>query len=139
MLTANLIGNIGSEPEMQFTPDGRGRLRFNVACNYRGKNQANEWEDKTEWVRCTVFGARAETLSQYLHKGTKVYVSGRMEARPWTDNAGQVRAGLELIAGDVEFMSPRQQDDGQQMRAPATVNRQPQQGADDGDLESLPF
>lgn len=136
MLKMSVIGNLGSDPEQRYAASGTATLRFNVAANQRTKNEAGEWADKTEWVRVTVFGQRAETLGQYLKKGTRVYVEGRLEARPWTDNAGNVRAGLELIASDVEFMSSRQQDD--PMTPRNTVNRHPQ-GADDGDLESLPF
>ena len=60
----------------------------------------------------TVTGNRAETLSQYLKKGSRVYVEGRLEARPWTDRAGNVQAGLEVLANEVQFMSLRQADDG---------------------------
>jgi single-strand DNA-binding protein len=145
MLKLTIIGNLGNDPDMRYSANGAGLLRFNVAANYRTRTPEGEYQDRTEWVRVTVTGKRAETLSQYLRKGSKVYVEGRLEARPWTDNAGQVKAGLEVFANEVEFMSPREQDDGQQMRAPNTVNRQPvaagaqQQGADDADLENLPF
>lgn len=136
MLKATVIGNLGNDPEMRFGPSGTGILRFNVAANYRAKNEQNEWIDKTEWVRVTVFGQRAETLQNYLKKGTKVYVEGRLEARPWTDNQGQVRAGLEMIAGDVEFMTARQDDGQQQQQRPATQNRRQESNSD---LEDLPF
>lgn len=145
MLKATIIGNIGGEPDMRYSASGSPFLRFNIASNYRTRTPEGEWQDKTEWVRVTVFGQRAETLSQYLKKGSRVYVEGRLEARPWTDNQGQIKAGLEVTAMDVEFMSPREQDGGQ-MRPPNTVNRQPvaagaqQQGAGDAsDLDSLPF
>jgi single-strand DNA-binding protein len=138
MLQASIIGNLGSDPEVRYSANGTPMLRANVASNYRTRTPEGEYEDKTEWVRLTVLGKRAETLGQHLRKGTKVYASGRLEARPWTDNAGNVKAGLELLANDVEFMSARQ-DDGQQMRPTTTVNRQPQRRADDDDLEGLPF
>src|SRR5918998_5227337 len=107
MLKAVLIGNLGGDPDMRYSPDGRPFLRFNVASNYRARSPEGEWQDKTEWVRVTVFGQQAERLSQYLHKGSRVYVDGRLEARPWTDQQQQVRAGLEVIANDVQFMSSR--------------------------------
>jgi single-strand DNA-binding protein len=138
MLTAAVIGNLGSDAEMKYSTNGSPLLRCNVAANFRAKSTDGEWEERTEWVRVTVFGKRAETLGQYLRKGTKVYASGRLEARPWTDQAGNVKAGLELLANDVEFMSERQQD-GQQARPTNTVNRQSQRRADDDDLESVPF
>lgn len=131
MLSAQIIGNLGGDPEMRYSAGGAPFLRFNVASNFRARSESGEWQDKTEWVRVTVFGARADTLAQYLKKGTRVFVSGRLEARPWTDQQGNVRAGLEVVANDVEFMSQR--DDGSVSR-PA----QPQPAAE-GDDDELPF
>jgi single-strand DNA-binding protein len=111
MLKAAIIGNLGSDPEMRYSANGAPYLRFNVASNFRARSPEGEWQDRTEWVRVTVFGQRADTLSQYLKKGSRVYVEGRLEARPWTDQQGQVRAGLEVVANDVEFMSSRTDDE----------------------------
>lgn len=136
MLKASIIGNLGSDPELRYSASGSAFLRMNIASNYRVRAESGEWQDRTEWVRVTVFGARAESLSNLLKKGARVYVDGRLEARPWTDQQGQVRAGLEVTASDVEFFSTRQDSD--PMTPRNTVNRQPQ-GDDSGDLESLPF
>lgn len=137
MLKLAVIGNLGSDPEMRYSSGGAGFLRFNVAGNYRARSEAGVWEDRTEWVRVTVFGQRAETLQNLIRKGTRVYVEGRLEARPWTSQNGEVKAGLEIVASDVEFMSART-DDQPQPRASVTNDRRQQQG-DDDDLESLPF
>jgi single-strand DNA-binding protein len=133
MLRASVIGNLGGDPELKYTEGGTTRLQFNVASNYRVKNEVGNWDDATEWVRVTVFGKRAETLSGILKKGTKVYVDGRLEARPWTDNRGQVRAGLEVIGDTVEFMSPRSE------QQPATTDAQVSEGEDRDELPDLPF
>lgn len=138
MLKASIIGNLGGEPEMRYSAGGAAFLRFNVASNFRARSEGGEWQDKTEWVRVTVFGQRAETLSQYLKKGTRVFVDGRLEARPWTDQQGQVRAGLELVASDVEFMSSRQ-DDGQSAPRASVTNERKQPEGGNADLEDLPF
>ena len=137
MLKALLIGNLGGDPDMRYSPDGRPFLRFNVACNYRARSPEGEWQDKTEWVRVTVFGPRAETLSQYLRKGSRVYVDGRLEARPWLDQQHEVRAGLEVVATDVQFASARGDDDRERQPAPATGERRPP--VDGAELEDLPF
>jgi len=167
MLKAVLIGNLGGDPDMRYSPDGRPFLRFNVASNYRARSPEGEWQDKTEWVRVTVFGQQAERLSQYLRKGSRVYVDGRLEARPWTDQQNQVRAGLEVIANDVQFMSSRADEEresggggygggqygggsgnggasgggggGGGGQARSGGGRPPADQADDGDLEDLPF
>ena len=163
MLKASVIGNLGNDPEMKYSANGSPFLRFNVASNYRTRTPEGQWEDKTEWVRCTVFGQRAESLSQYLKKGMRVFVDGRLEARPWTDQQGGVRAGLELVATDVEFMSTRAEDEarasggsgggeyreprqsggggggGSARPRPQQQQSRPAQDDDGGDLDDLPF
>ena len=63
MLKASVIGNLGNDPEMKYSAGGAAFLRFNVASNFRTRSAEGAWEDKTEWVRCTVFGQRAESLA----------------------------------------------------------------------------
>jgi single-strand DNA-binding protein len=143
MLRAALIGNLGGDPELKYSQNGNPLLRFNVASNGRVRTPEGEWQDETTWVRVTVFGQRAETLSQYLTKGTKVYVEGRLEARPWTDQQGNLRSGLEVTASEVEFMTARQEGGGEseprQARRPAQQQARPATPAQDEDLEDLPF
>ena len=132
MLKATLIGNLGQDPELRYSGEGRPVLTMRVASNYRTRDQQGNWSDQTEWVRVRVVGQRAETLNQHLRKGMRVYVDGRLEARPWSNNQGQPQAGLEIFASDVEFMSQRQ--DGQTQPARAA---EPRSGSDD--LEDIPF
>lgn len=132
MLKAVVVGNIGNEPEMQYSANGGAFIRFNVASNYRTKGQDGEWTDQTEWLRVTLFGKRAESLANYLKKGSRVYVDGRLEARPWTDKNGTLKAGLEVMADTVEFVSSRQDD--QATERPATPARRTSR-----DLEDVPF
>lgn len=165
MLKATIIGNLGGDPDMRYAASGSPMLRFNVASNFRARTPEGEYQDRTEWVRVTVTGNRAETLSQYLRKGSRVYVEGRLEARPWTDQQGQVRAGLEVLANEVQFMSSRADDEargggmgggdfggGDMGGSPAPRQRPAASSAparmapqsrpdsvDDGDLEDLPF
>ena len=120
MLRASVIGNLGADPEMKYSAGGAPFLRFNVASSFRAKDATGEWADRTEWVRCTVFGLRAEALQNHLRKGTRVFVDGRLEARPWTDQQGQVRAGLEIVADGVEFMSAQRGPDFDISDLPAT-------------------
>jgi single-strand DNA-binding protein len=132
MLNASIIGNLGSDAEIKYSQNGSPMLRCNVAANFRAKSVEGDWEERTEWVRVTVFGARAESLCDYLKKGTKVYAQGRLEARPWTTKDGDIRAGLELVADTVEFFSPRSD-------APAPQSSTTTSGDADSDLEGLPF
>lgn len=132
MLKASVIGNIGADPELRYAASGSPVLRFNVASNGRTRTPDGEWQDETTWIRVTVVGKRAESLQNLLRKGTRVYVDGRLEARPWTGQNGQINAGLEVLANDVEFAGPRQSDDGGQRPGAA-------RGRDDDDLEDVPF
>lgn len=116
MLSVSLIGNLGNDPEMRYSANGAPFLRFNVAANGRVKAQDGSWQEETTWVRVIITGQRAESLSQYLKKGSRIYVSGKLEARPWTGQSGQLNAGLEVMADDIEFFSPR--DDTQPRRVP---------------------
>ena len=120
MLKASVIGNLGNDPELKYSANGAAFLRFNVASNGRVRDEAGNWKDETTWVRVTVFGQRAESLSNHLRKGQPVFVDGRLEARPWTGQNGQISAGLEVIATDCEFMSARNEDgNGQGSARPA--------------------
>jgi single-strand DNA-binding protein len=161
VLKATLIGNLGNDPDLRYSANGSPLLRFNVASNYRTRTPEGEYQDRTEWVRVTVTGNRAESLSQYLRKGMRVYIDGRLEARPWTDQQGQMRAGLEVLADEVQFMSSRQDDEqrggseGAPLSPSAPARPSPSGPApsrssqpappsrpdpvDEGDLEDLPF
>ncbi len=139
MMKLVLIGNVGNAPEMKYTANGDAILRFNVASNSREKDAQDEYRDVTEWVRCTLFGKRAESLSQYIVKGTRVYVDGRLSARPWTDREGVVRSGLELMVGEIELVGSKPQD-----QQPVTQTATRQQTAStpvgyDDELGDLPF
>ena len=149
MLKASLIGNLGGDPDLRYSPEGRAFLRMNVACNSRVRSPEGEWQDHTEWVRVTIFGQQAERLAQYLRKGSRVYVEGRLEARPWTDRQQELHAGLEVLANEVQFMSPRAE--GEAAQGPTRQAPAPAHGASDGpggrragdfddaELEDLPF
>jgi single-strand DNA-binding protein len=155
MLRAILAGNLGGDAEMRYAVNRTPFLRFNVASNSSTRAPNGEWQKHTEWVRVTLFGQRVEFLSQHLRRGTFVCVDGRLEARPWTDQHGQVRAGLEIVANDVEFASPRPGDeaaegttgDGSTLRDQSGQSGPPPRQAppsspdsgDDGDLEGLRF
>ena len=141
MLKGSVIGNLGGDPELKYSASGQPTLRMNVASNYRARTPEGEWQDRTEWVRVTVFGQRVEALATMLKKGMRVYADGRLEARPWTDRAGGVRAGLELVAGEIELAGQRQAEDGGEARASVADERpRRQSGASDGDdLDDIPF
>ena len=102
-----LIGNLGSDPEMRFTPDGKAVTSFRMATNYRYTTSAGESREETEWFRIVVFGKQAEQCNQFLTKGRQVYVEGRLHVRNWQGQDGQMRTSLEVTANRVLFLGRR--------------------------------
>lgn len=108
-----------------------------------------DFETGKNWARCSLFGQRAESLSQYIQRGTKLYVDGRLEARPRIDRSSEPRAGLELVVDTVELAGSRQDNGGhnqpqaQQGRHPSATGARGAAhyatGRNDSDLEDLPF
>ena len=99
-----IVGNLGRDPEMRYTPQGTAVCSFTMATNERRKDRAGEQQDVTTWFKVTVWGRQAETVSQYLHKGKSVYVEGRLRVEEWTDKEGKLRHTLEVNASDVQFI-----------------------------------
>jgi single-strand DNA-binding protein len=102
-----LIGNVGTDPEMRYTPSGNPVTSFRMATNRRYTTSAGETRDETEWFRITVFGKQAESCNQFLTKGKQVYVEGRLHARNWQGQDGQMRTSLEVTANRVLFLGRR--------------------------------
>ena len=115
----NITGNLTRDPELRATAGGMQVLSFGVAVNDRTKNQqTGEWEDRPNFVDCTMFGRRAEALSRILRKGMKVAIEGKLRYSSW-EKDGQKRSKLEVIPDEVELMS------GQQQHAPQAYQPQP--------------
>ena len=100
-----ISGHVTREPELRRTSGGMAILSFSVAVNDRRKNpQSGEWEDYANFVDCTMFGNRAESVSNYITKGSKVAIEGKLRWSQW-ERDGQKRSKLEVIVDELEFMS----------------------------------
>ena len=123
----NISGNLTRDPELRMTAGGTQVLSFGVAVNDRRKNpQTGEWEDYPNFVDCTMFGTRAEAVSRYLQKGSKVAIEGKLRYSSW-ERDGQRRSKLEVIVDEIEFMSRGAQGpDGGYAPAPAPRSYAPQ-------------
>lgn len=109
-----ISGNLTRDAELRSTASGMPVLGFGVAVNDRRRNQqSGEWEDYPNFIDCTMFGARAESLSRYLSKGTKVAIEGKLRWSQW-ERDGQKRSKIEVIVDELEFMSSRNGGDAQQ-------------------------
>ena len=150
-----IIGNLGADPEMRYTPSGRPVTQFNVAVNQSTKNQqTGEWVEATDWFRISVWGDRAERAAEGLRKGNKVFVEGRFKTREFEGRDGQKRTSLEITADSLVNLEKRNREEGdgeftstppaRPAGAPAgTAGGAPRGGGgtfdDSSDLDDLPF
>jgi single-strand DNA-binding protein len=143
---AMIIGNLGRDPEMRYTPNGQAVTQFTVAVNRNYKDASGEWKEETEWFRVVAWAALAERTAEYLRKGRKVYVEGRLQTRTWDGQDGQKHYTTELIANTVTPLDTRPREDGESAPAgarPARSGTPAGLGGDDdpgsSDLDELPF
>lgn len=106
-----LIGNLGSDPESRHTGSGATVTNFNLATTETWKNKDGGKETHTEWHKVQVWGKQAENCAQYLSKGSKVYVEGKIRTRKWQDRDGNDRYTTEIIASDVKFLTTKNSHD----------------------------
>ena len=155
---AMIIGNLGRDPEMRYTPNGQAVTQFTVAVNRNYKGADGEWVEETEWFRVVAWGPTGERAAENLRKGGKVYVEGRLQTRQWEDNTGAKRYTTELVADRVTNLERRPREDGDPGFTPRPSTRgdattaEPAGAAGDGgarptgrddldhaDLDDLPF
>jgi single-strand DNA-binding protein len=120
---AMIIGNLGRDPEMRYTPSGQAVTQFTVAVNRNFKDATGEWQEETEWFRVVAWGPAGERAAEYLRKGNKVYVEGRIQTRQWEDKDGQKRYTTELVADRVQNLERRNRDEGDPGFQPRTGER----------------
>lgn len=131
-----ISGNLTRDPELRSTGSGTSVLRLGVAVNDRRKNQqTGEWEEFPNFIDVTVFGARGEALSRFLSKGSKVAIEGKLRWSQWETAQGDKRSSIEVIADEIEFLSPRDSSSGGRTASPAPAASAP---ADDLE-EEIPF
>jgi single-strand DNA-binding protein len=103
-----LIGNLGKDPEVKYTPSGTAVAKITLATNERFKDKAGEWQDRTEWHNVVLWARLAEIAGEYLKKGGKVYIEGRLQTRSWDDkNTNQKKYMTEVVANDLVLLSGR--------------------------------
>jgi single-strand DNA-binding protein len=103
-----LIGNLGKDPEVKYTPQGTAVARITLATNERYKDKSGEWQDRTEWHNVVLWQRQAEIAGEYLKKGSKVYVEGRLQTRSWDDKqTNQKKYMTEVVVNDLVLLSGR--------------------------------
>jgi len=134
---AILVGRLGADPEVRYTPDGMMVTNFRIATDEQWKDKNGEKVQKTEWHRIVTFGKLAEICGRYLVKGKLVYLEGRLQTRNWEDKEGNKRSTTEIIASNMQMLDSKGQRGAE---APAEEPPLPQPGAD-GPLpdDDVPF
>jgi single-strand DNA-binding protein len=108
-----LIGNLGADPEVRYTQSGTAVANFRIATTETWKKDG-EKEEQTEWHRIVTFARLAEICGEYLSKGSKVYIEGRIQTRKWEDRDGNPRYTTEIVAREMKMLSPRGAGEGEQ-------------------------
>ncbi len=105
-----IVGNLGRDPELKYTPQGQQVCEFSVATSEKRKDNNGEMKDETTWFRVSCWGKLAEVASKYLVKGRQVYIEGRLRAREWTDKEGKVRTSLEVFGSELKLLGNRNEE-----------------------------
>ena len=142
-----VIGNVGTDPDMRYTPNGSAVTSFRLATNRRYTLSSGEQREETEWFTITAWSRLAEQCNQYVTKGMRIYAEGRLKSDSWTGNDGQTRFRNEIVANQVVSLSGQAQDGAGEEMGPPPVNPPPgggyQGGAPDPgpdvDAEDLPW
>jgi single-strand DNA-binding protein len=137
-----LVGNLGQEPDVKYTADGKAVANMSVATSEQWADKATgEKKSRTEWHRVVLFGRVAEVAGEYLHKGSQVYLEGKIQTRKWEDKTGQERYTTEVVAHEMQMLGSRDSapatstpPSNQTKQAPQTPPaEQPMPGFDDDD------
>lgn len=102
-----LVGNLGKDPELRYTPQGDAVCSFSMATNERKKDKSGEFQEVATWFKVTLWRRQAENASKYLSKGSAVYIEGRLQMEEWTDRDGKERFTLGVQATDMQFIGSR--------------------------------
>ncbi len=127
-----LIGNVGTDPEMRFTPNGNPVTSFRIAISRVYSTQDGEKKQETDWFTVVTWGKQAESCNQFLTKGRKVYVEGSLRSRNWESQDGQKRSRIEIIASRVLFLD-------KQASVPLPTEEGTVELTDEVEPEDLPF
>ncbi len=138
---AIILGNLGKDPEIRTTTNGAKVVTFSVATNRRWQGKSGEMQDDTQWHRVVAWDRLAEIVEQYLKKGDRIYVEGRLQYREWEDQNGQKRYTTEIVARELVMLGGRGEDALETQKAPSYGGEDyedfPAESLEEGD--DLPF
>lgn len=130
-----LVGRLGADPQLKYTPSGRANASFNLATNASWKDQDGNQQEKTDWHRITAWGKLAEVMGEWLKKGSYVYLEGRLQTRTYEDSNGVKKWITEVVANDMEMLGRKEGSGGGGGSDAPPMESMPEPGAED----DLPF
>jgi single-strand DNA-binding protein len=131
-----IIGHLGRDPEMRYTPSGRPVTTFTVAVSRSWNTADGERRTETEWFNIVAWGNLAEICKQYLYKGQQVYIDGRLQTRRWEDKEGQKHTSVEVVANEMMMLGDRRDNSGQAQETSEQTGEIPEPMADE---DEFPF
>ncbi len=147
---AIILGNLGQEPEVRYLTNGTAVANISIATSKSGKDKnTGEKKEKTEWHRVVAYGRLAEIIAEYLHKGAKVYIEGRLQTRKWQDKNNIERYTTEIQAHELQMLDNKNSNisnswgqekaTNEQVSGISEVMEKPQDQALDNDWDDIPF
>ena len=133
-----LVGRLGADPQLKYTPSGRANVNFNLATNAVWKDQEGNQQEKTDWHRVSAWGKLAEIIGEWLKKGSYVYIEGRLQTRSYEDSNGVKKYITEVVATDLEMLGKKGEGAPASEEAPSSEEVPMQEGQQEGG-EDLPF
>lgn len=139
-----LVGNLGKDPEVKFTPSGVPVAKFSLATNERFKSKSGEWEERTEWHNIIAWQRLAEIVGEYVKKGSKIYIEGRLQTSSWDDKqSGEKKYKTEIVASDLVLLGGESGERGERpaAREPVAAGNGRSSAHDPAEItdEDIPF
>jgi single-strand DNA-binding protein len=134
-----LIGNLGNDPDLRYTQSGTAVANFSLATTERTKGQDGQIQESTEWHRVVAWQKLAELAGEYLNKGSKVYIEGRLQTRKYTDRDGTDKYTTDIVVKEIKFLSPKGEQHSHGASTDDGFGNPPSTGAFPGDDSSVPF
>lgn len=134
----DVLGNVGADPELRSTPTGTAVINFTIATTDRWTDKSGEQKEDTEWHRLVAWGKTAELIGQYVQKGNRLFITGKLQTRKWQDKSGGDRYSTEIVVQDFTLLTPRSGEStpqqGSQSRQPAQAQKEAPAHVSDDDL-----
>lgn len=133
-----LVGNVGQDPEVKYTASGVPVAKVSLATNERFKDKNDQWQDRTEWHSVLAWQRLAEIVGEYVHKGSKIYVEGKLQTSSWQDRQnGEKRYRTEIVAREIVLLGSRDTGDGAKEELPSSDSRPESSSAEP--VDEIPF